>query len=156
MSLERGVSLNISRCVLQPYAGVQYIYLRQNGFSETGAEALNLTVDSLDANSLRGMLGGRLQFPGLSGSVGQRLFELRAMWLHEFLPTTSVVDAFFAPTNGGSYAVQGLGLGRDWAILGCGLQRDLPGGWSLYTNYDAQVNHRQVFHIGSMGLQFTW
>jgi outer membrane autotransporter protein len=156
VSLERGVSLTISRCVLQPYAGVQYIHLRQNGFSETGAEALNLTVDSLDADSLRGMLGGRLQFPGLSGSVGQRLFELRAMWLHEFLATTSVVDAFFAPTNGGSYAVQGLGLGRDWAILGCGLQRDLPGGWSLYTNYDAQVNHRQVFHVGSMGLQFTW
>jgi uncharacterized protein with beta-barrel porin domain len=76
--------------------------------------------------------------------------------LHEFLQTDVAVNSFFAPVGGGSFAIQGLNLGRDWAIIGGGLNYELPGGWQLYANYDAQVNTQQVFHVGSGGAQVTW
>ena len=154
--LERGVKFQAAGSTLQPFAALQYIYLRQNGFIETGAESLNLNVAGLDANSLRSQLGGRLQLGGLSGIHGRLLPEVRAIWLHEFLETTSVVNSFFAPIGGGSFAVKGLNLGRDWALLGAGLRWDRPDGWSLYGNYDAQVNSQQVFHVGSGGVSYQW
>ena len=152
---ERGVSFRTARTVLQPYAALQYIYLRQNNYTETGADSLNLYVGGIDANSLRSLVGGRLQYErGLSG--GRLLPEVRALWLHEFLDTDAVVNSFFAPIGGGSFAIQGLNLGRDWAVLGGGLRYELPSGWQLYANYDAQVNSQQVFHVGSGGVQYAW
>jgi outer membrane autotransporter protein len=152
---ERGVSFRRANATLQPYAALQYIYLRQNGYTETGAGVLNLDVGGIDANSLRSLVGSRLQYDrGWRG--GRLLPEVRALWLHEFLDTDSVVNSFFAPIGGGSFAIQGLNLGRDWAILGGGVRYDLASGWQLYGNYDAQVNTRQVFHVGSGGLQYAW
>jgi outer membrane autotransporter protein len=80
----------------------------------------------------------------------------RALWLHEFLSTTTGINAQFAPIGGTNFAVTGTSLGRDWAILGTGLNWNLGRGWQTYANYDAQVNVAQVFHIGSGGFQYTW
>jgi autotransporter-associated beta strand protein len=154
--LERGVTFQASRYVVQPYAALQYIYLRQNSFIETGANALNLDVAGLDANSLRSLVGGRLQLDGQSRGDHRVLPEVRALWLHEFLETASIVNSYFAPIGGGSFAVQGLNLGRDWALVGGGLRWESPIGCTLFANYDAQVNSQQVFHVGSAGLQFDW
>lgn len=153
--LERGVSFRSARATLQPYAALQYIYLRQNNYTETGADSLNLSVSGIDVNSLRSLVGGRLQYD--RGLEGARLLpELRALWLHEFLDTDAVVNSFFAPIGGGSFAIQGLNLGRDWAIVGGGLRYELASGWQIYGNYDAQVNTQQVFHVGSGGVQLAW
>ena len=60
-------------------------------------------------------------------------------------------------TSGGTnFAVTGTSLGRDWAILGAGLNWNLGRGWQTYANYDAQVNVSQVFHVGSGGFQYSW
>jgi uncharacterized protein with beta-barrel porin domain len=152
---ERGVSFQRKCATLQPYAALQYIYLRQNSYTESGAGVLNLNVSGIDANSLRSLVGGRLQIDrGWQG--GRLLPEVRALWLHEFLNTNAVVNSFFAPIGGGSFAIQGLNLGRDWAIVGGGLRYELASGWQIYGNYDAQVNTQQVFHVGSGGLQYAW
>ena len=154
--LERGVSFRTAQATLQPFAALQYIYLRQNGYTETGADSLNLSVGGIDANSLRSLVGSRLQYTQ-GTRLGHRLLpELRALWLHEFLQTDAVVNSFFAPIGGGGFAIQGLNLGRDWAIVGGGFRCELNSGWNLYANYDAQVNTRQVFHVGSGGLQYAW
>lgn len=153
---ERGVAFGGPRLTLQPYGALQYIYLRQNGFTETGADTLNLAVGGIDTHSMRSIVGGRAQMSRVTPR-GRRLSpELRAMWLHEFLDTDAVVNSTFAPIGGAGFAIQGLNLGRDWAIVGGGLRLDLASGWSLYGNYDAQVNARQTFHVGSGGLHYAW
>jgi len=154
--LERGVNLRGSRATLQPYTALQYIYLRQNSYTETGADTLNLANSGIDANSLRSLVGSRLQSTYTTRG-GHLLYpELRALWLHEFLATDMVVNSFFAPIGGSSFATDGLNLGRDWAILGGGVRYELPSGWQLTANYDAQVNTQQVFHVGSGSLQYAW
>ena len=45
---------------MQPYAALNYIFVGQEDFAESGANSLNLTVDEVDAHSLRGILGGQV------------------------------------------------------------------------------------------------
>ena len=135
---------------------MQYVYLRQNGYDETGADSLNLSLGGIDANSLRSILGGRLQLT--PGVVTRQRWnpELRVLWLHEFLDTDFSVTSNFAPIGGGGFAIQGLDLGRDWAICGGGLRGEFARGWSAYANYDAQVNDQQLLHVGSLGFTYEW
>jgi adenylylsulfate kinase len=70
--------------------------------------------------------------------------------------TTTGLNAQFAPIGGTNFAVTGTSLGRDWAILGTGLNWNLGRGWQAYANYDAQVNVAQTFHVGSGGFQYSW
>ncbi len=155
--LERGITVQGSRASIQPYAALQYLYVRQNSFTETGGGVMGLKVAGIDANSLRSIVGIRLA--GLGGlSIGGRKITpvARALWLHEFLSTSTGLNAQFAPIGGTNFAVSGTSLGRDWAILGTGLNWNLGRGWQAYANYDAQVNLVQTFHVGSGGFQYTW
>ena len=118
---------------------------------------MDLKVSGINANSLRSLIGVRVAGYGLTTNSGCQITPVaRALWLHEFLSTNTGLNAQFAPIGGSSFAVTGTSLGRDWAILGTGLNFGLGHGWQAYANYDAQVNVQQVFHVGSGGFQYTW
>ena len=154
--LERGVTLQGWQGSIQPYAALQYLYVRQNSFNESGAGIMNLNVAGTDANSLRSLVGVRLAGTGWTVGGVPITPVARALWLHEFLGTSTGINAQFAPIGGTNFAVTGTSLGRDWAILGAGLNWNLGGGWQTYANYNAQVNVAQTFHVGSGGFQYTW
>lgn len=141
---------------LQPYGAMQYIYLRQNSFSETGGGIANLDVDGVDAESLRSILGFRLDREVRTGRGAVLVPQIRTGWLHEFLDTDTVVSNRFAAVPGTSFAAQGLDLGRDWALLGAGLGWRMTDRLTLTSNYDAQLNANQTFHVGSANLQYVW
>ncbi|QDT05738.1 Extracellular serine protease precursor [Rubripirellula lacrimiformis] len=155
---ERGMNLNLSRSrVLQPFAGLQYVYARQNGFTETGAGAMNLAMSGVDTHSLRSNLGSRLQWQSWTSRRGWGITpEIRASWMHEFLDTTSVVNAQFAGVGGAGFSANGLDLGRDWAIVGGGFAARPGDRWELRADYDTQFNDRQVLHIGSGSVSYVW
>jgi autotransporter-associated beta strand protein len=153
--LERGAILYSSnRWSCQPFGALQYVHVRQNSFTETGAGVLNLSIDGVDDDSFRSLLGMRIQVR----TIGNRRHvtpEFRAVWVHEFMDTDLPVVARFA-TVGGAFTVEGLDMGRDWALVGTGLNWNLGNNWSAQANYDAQVNEHQTFHVGSGSVQKTW
>ncbi len=152
---ERGLSVAHQGWNLQPYGALQYLYLRQDGFRETGGGLLNLAVSGIDAHSLRGILGGRVSTTrrGPAGLVMTP--EFRAAWLHEFLDTEQSFNAGLADL-GGSYTVRGVDLGRDWVNLGGGVNLMSGPGSRLFAGYDLQFNEYQALHVGSGGIEFTW
>jgi autotransporter-associated beta strand protein len=154
--LERGLSSNWKQAVITPFAGLQYIYLHQNGFGETGAGALNLVVDDIDTHSLRSLLG--IDIRTLSHQHGKVCLNhrLHSLWMHEFLDTEGVVLARFSPANSPAFNAQGLDLGRDWAVLGYALDVQPHNNAKMYAGYDIQFNEHQTFHVGSAGLQFVY
>ena len=79
---------------------------------------MNLNVAGIDANSLRSLVGVRLAGNSFASGGGAFTPVARALWLHEFLSTTTGLNAQFAPIGGTNFAVTGTSLGRDWAILG--------------------------------------
>ncbi|MEP1643048.1 autotransporter domain-containing protein [Rhodopirellula bahusiensis] len=155
---ERGLNLNLSRSrVLQPFAGLQYVYARQNAFTETGAGAMNLAMSGVDTHSLRSNLGTRLQWQSWMSRRGWAITpEIRGSWMHEFLDTTSIVNAQFAGVGGAGFTANGLDLGRDWAILGGGFEARPSDRWELRADYNTQFNENQVLHIGSGTLAYRW
>ncbi|MBL9123280.1 MAG: autotransporter outer membrane beta-barrel domain-containing protein, partial [Planctomycetaceae bacterium] len=153
---ERGVRLYWGRTLFQPFAALQYIYVRQNDLTEGGADSLNLAVRGNDTNALRGLLGTRLARTYQTAAGPTLVPELRAIWLHEFLEPETVLNARFAGISGASFLTRGLNYGRDWAVLGGGFTWVVDSHFSLYANYDIQINARQAFHVGSGGAQFTW
>ena len=155
--LERGVTLQGSEGFDPALRRASVSLCPQNSFTETGAGVMNLKVAGIDANSLRSLIGIRLAGnAGLSTGGGPVTPVARALWLHEFLSTDTGLNAQFAPIGGTNFAVTGTSLGRDWAILGTGLNWNIGHGWQTYANYDAQVNVVQTFHVGSGGFQYSW
>ena len=155
---EQGMNLVMANGrTLQPFAGLQYVYVRQNAFAETGAGAMGLDVTGIDTHSLRSLVGGRLLLEPSVGRYGMTMTPvLRGSWMHEYLDTTSVVNAQFAGVGGAGFTANGLDLGRDWAILGTGLNFSNNNHLQLGVNYDTQFNDRQVLHIGSGNIGYNW
>lgn len=56
-----------SKWAVKPYAGLDYTYYRQNGYSETGAGIFNQQVESMHNNYLTGELGLEFAHQGKNG-----------------------------------------------------------------------------------------
>jgi autotransporter-associated beta strand protein len=156
--LERGFSFQSCMSVFQPFVAIQYIYLRQNAFTETGADSVDLAGSGATANSLRSMLGARWQYAMMNRNGLRTLPELHAMWMHEYLDSNTSVSEQFSPTPTGSstFSIQGLDFGRDWAVLGVNLTWEMHDCWSMYVNYDIESNARETVHVGTGGLAHMW
>ncbi|WP_083434756.1 autotransporter outer membrane beta-barrel domain-containing protein [Rhodopirellula islandica] len=148
--LERGWNRTLGGVTVQPNVALQYVWVHQDDHVESGGAS----IDDVDAHSLRSMIG--------SNFYGSRHFHgplgwgwtpnARASWMHEFLdPSTSVTGT----QSGSSFATNGLDMGRDWALLGVGMQGNRNGALSLYANYDLQANDRNRFHTGTGGIIWT-
>jgi len=146
----------MGRFRLQPYSALQYIRLQQNGFVESGADSVDLSVAGVQADSLRGLLGTRLL--GCRTTDAGRLLSIegRALWRHEFLAESRVLDAMFAGQSGGGFAIRGVNVDRDAAILGSGVSIGSARGVMIYVNYDLLVSANYTAHAGSGGLTFIW
>ncbi len=82
--------------------------------------------------------------------------ELRVAWAHEYLDTSNTVSARFDTSGGTGFIVTGADLGNDWALLGMGLKLQATEQIMLFTDYNVQVNDRQVTHTGSGGFEVQW
>ena len=141
---------------LQPYAALEYIQLHQNGFTETGADSVNLSVGGVGADAFRGLLGTRV-LSYLRTDAGQLItLEGRAAWRHEFLDDNRILDATFAGQTGTAYAIQGINVDRDAAILGTGLTYDMTKSLKFGLNYDLLFSSNYTAHAGSGNFTCAW
>ncbi|SKA42232.1 outer membrane autotransporter barrel domain-containing protein, partial [Enhydrobacter aerosaccus] len=99
-----------------PFARLQAYTGTQNGFTETGAQSLNLTVGSQTTNSLRSVLGAQL---GGAMDVGLREklgLQFKLGWSHEYANTTRPVAATLAGAPGMSFTTYGVSPQRDGVL----------------------------------------
>jgi len=152
--LESGLILQAASVLFIPHMSWQYIHVDQDSIEETGANAINLVGNSIETDSLRSIMGLTVQQTGQTG-LGPATTKLRIGWMHEHLDSRQqFVAAFESATE--TFAIQGVELGRNWAVLGGNLQ------WSLFKHatallaYQGQVNENQALHAGAAGLEFRW
>ena len=156
---ERGVSYESCGRLLQPFVGLQYLYLRQNSFTEHGADSIDLAANGVNTNSLRSLLGARMQWAWMHRTCRRSFPEIHAYWMHEYIDSHSLVDATFSPTpegGGTPFIAHGLDLGRDWAVAGASFTWEMHGGWSMFVNGDVQTNNQATLYIGSGGVGHLW
>lgn len=159
--VERALQFRTKLGRLHPFIGLQYAGIYQDRFHETGAGAADLHVASSDTDSLRMMLGLRVNrnfyVKGYKIST-----DVHGHWMHEYFDKTfTPVRAQFTDYAGASFcsdrifSVHGLDIGRDWGVAGFGLQFD-NGILRGYLGYDLQVNECMTIHTGTGGIVYGW
>jgi outer membrane autotransporter protein len=140
---------------LTPFARFQTVAAFQNGFTENGADSLDLNVAAQNTLSVRTVVGATL-----AGTipVGDHAVttSLRLGWAHEHADTTRPMTAAFAGAPTSAFTVQGAQSLRDAAVIGLGFNTQIAAATSLYARYDGEITGRDDAHAFSAGLRMTW
>ncbi len=133
-----GRRFEAGRVTISPFGGLLVGGWRADGFTETGAGALNATVGDQSARSLQSQLGLEVAMDFTAGGVGLRP-HVRAAWLHEFDNDARSMDAAF---GGVAFAVETRDPQRDSARLSAGLDVLISPRTTLYVDVSAQTGDR--------------
>jgi len=137
--LEYGLFANTDRWESQVFVSGQYAGLRQDGFIETGAGAVNLNVRDSSTNSFRTIIGMRM-----AGKLSNRVEpEFHAGFIHEFLDADSMTISSFNGTNV-SFQQCGVALPENMGQVGFGSTLLLENNCSIYVGYDALISGSQL------------
>lgn len=134
-----GYGLNTeARASIGAVAGLYYINLDVDGYSETGAGPLSAVIPSRTIDSLRGQLGAEASFQ-LEPGNDKLVPILRVVWNHEFMDDALAIRSGFAGAPATTFATPGPDLGTDWATLGVGIAGRVDDGTSFYFRYQHDI-----------------
>lgn len=125
---------------LTPKAGLQYLYLSQGAFGETGASGADLTNTGYGTNSLQPYVGAALTQKFVTQGGAEIAPELRLGYAHDlfdsrFLTVTTV--------SGSAFPVEGVKPSRDQLSAGFGIVMQAAPNLSAYADYDT------ILHTGN-------
>ena len=152
---EAGTTMSFDDVKLQPFMGLQYMYLDQRGYTETGAGSLNLTTDNQIVNSLRQSFGARLSRETMWGSM-LVIPTLAARYQHEFGNGTQLLTSSFSGAPTVQFATSGAQTGRNFGLFTLGATAYISDQFSIYGSVDTQIASQYTAIIGSGGLQYSW
>ena len=152
---EGGMNFDFDELRLQPFAGLQYLYLDQRGYDESGAGSLDLMTSSQIINSVRTGFGGRLYHETTWGGI-LVVPSLAARYLHEWGNGTNLVTSSFSGAPTVQFVTAGNHTGRDLGMFTLGATAYVTNSFSIYGMIDTQVASGYSALIGSGGFQYTW
>lgn len=155
--LELGLSdLRLGKFYLQPLGSIGITRSDQDGFTETGAPGLNLTVDDEEVDSVQGGLGFRLYRNYFMDEGTWITPELSLRWLHEFGDEDRRIRAAFEAAPATFFIVEGTELPSDTGQLHLGWTATTSDQLQFYMNYDGQFSSDLLEHSLSLGARFLW
>ena len=152
--VEAGYNLNAGPVLIRPLVGLHYLRLNQEGFTETGANALNLVMSSQKTQALWGSLGFRAGMP-LRSEALTITPNVHARWLNDWNGEDRFVAGSLSGV-GGSYLVQGASAGRNYLVTGAGVSFDNGGRLRVVGDYTYQTSGKQASHTGSGAVEVRW
>ena len=136
-----------SNSFLTPHVGFQYTRVDSESFTETGAGAMNLTVNTEDLDVALGIVGARFHFnaPTETGTVTP---EIRASLLYDFAGDEAQSSSTF--TGGGAaFTTTGIDVAELGGSFGAGLSYTTDNGRITFgADYDAEFKADFVGHSG--------
>lgn len=156
-SEETGLKLHFGPVHFQPFVGMQYVYLCQQGLEESGGDAA-LTANRARANSLRASVGGRIlldPWEGWNGVIWTPYTQAR--FVGELLDNQRLVNVAFSQQPVlGAFTSQGTKIGYTFGAFGQGLECRINDAWSLLGNVDVLLNDRTTITMGSITSVTRW
>jgi autotransporter-associated beta strand protein len=128
----------------------------QNGFTETGAQSLNLTVAQQTTNSLRSVLGAQLGGAVDLGWRDKLALQVRLGWSHEYANTARPVTATLGGAPLMPFTTYGIAPQRDGAVVGFSANTAVAEGTSLYLRYEGNISGQDSAHALTAGVRMTW
>jgi uncharacterized protein with beta-barrel porin domain len=147
--LDVGRNYSYGPYTFAPLVSLQYIYYRQNPFTESGADVADLVVSPMDAHSLRSRVGAQLARTCLWGNT-KIIPDVFAGWAHEYLEN----DPLEARLIGGitPFSIDRGGVFRDAGYFGAGLTVAPCNHVSLFAQYNGEYSSGSHFTAIDLGL----
>jgi outer membrane autotransporter protein len=158
--LEAGyVAFALAGAQLEPVGAFHFLRLESDGFTESGADSLDLEVDDDSWSSLVASGGLRVHkafvFDDAEGLL--LLPELRVRFGYEFGDDDRDLDAVLTgATLDGAYSLTGATAARGGLLLGAGWTVLRHGDLGFFFQYDANLNSDLVAHALVAGGVLRW
>ena len=156
-ALNLGKDFEIGNFTLGPIMGAQYTYAGIGGFTETGADSLDLALGQQNANSLRTNLGARLAYNWEVGSNITLIPEIRGFWMHEFLNNPRNISSSLDGGNGASFDYETSAPYRNSVFGGFGISAKFADRWTASVFYNVNFGgegYTNNIISASLGLSF--
>ena len=142
---EGGYNFHVKKWTIGPFASLQYIYLDEESFVESGAGGVSLRVDDRQTDSLVSELGLRLArvFPTASSSL---IPEVSLAWKYDFDIDDRNITASFAGSPGADFTIEGQDVDDHGATFGAGLTFIHKSGFSTSLEYNAEFREDYSAH----------
>ena len=144
LDLDGGYEFHSGNFTYGPTAGVQYVHLTVNGYSESGTDA-NLRVENDQSDSLRSRLGGAVKYDFKGWGAVMFSPHLNVSWEHEFMDQSRGITSAFTNFNGGSFVVRTQDASDDFALVDAGLDAKLSSTVTLFGDYMVQAGQSNYF-----------
>jgi outer membrane autotransporter protein len=135
---------------LAPLGTLSVGWLGRPGFTETGADAFNLTAEARDDVSAAAGLGLAVG-QQVALEAGTLALEARALY-EASLTDANTTEAFSFAGGTGPFSISGAPADANWVRLGAGFAFELPNGLSLGANYDGRLSANGQSHQASASL----
>lgn len=152
-ALEAGRRFEVAGFAVEPSADLRYDLITTNGYTESGADAFNLSVKGDTRHALRAGLGAKASRTFALDNGLKLEPELRARWEHDALDQSYQTSQSI---NGSAFTVNAAKPGRDAAVLGTGIAAVLDDHLKLYAHYDAELRAHQTDHVITGGVRYSW
>ncbi|WP_180980926.1 autotransporter domain-containing protein [Pseudovibrio exalbescens] len=132
---ELGYSYDVSGVSLEPFAGLAYVNLKSDGFTEEGGNAV-LTADDQSDDVLFTTLGLRVASTFM---LGDTAITARGMagWQHASEETIDFTQSF--ASGGNSFTVEGTPIAQDVGLVEAGFAAALSDRASVGVTYSGQI-----------------
>lgn len=153
--LDGGYKFKLGKTLeLAPLASIQWNHLRLAGYTETGADSLNLSVNRQSYNILQSGLGASISSK-MKNKWGSFSPELHVKWLYDFINDAMAVTSTY--TGGGaSFDSKGVRPARNSANIGGKLSLDFKNDISIIGECDTQLSDHFVGVYGSATVRYKF
>jgi len=138
-----------------PFVSLEYLYLDEDGFEESGAGVLNLIVDDRQTDALISQLGVRASSYVETG-VGALIPELSLAWLYDFDIDDRVITSSFAGASGDAFSITGQEVEQNGVVVGAALTLMQVNGIESSLTYSGEFRDGYDAHalIGQIRIAF--
>ncbi len=150
-----GRDFPVAGWIVSPVAELDYLYLHREGFDETGADPINLSVRARDYQTFRTQLGAKVE-KDFTVSGGARLTpSLELAWAHEIPLDGRTIESGIM-SQGGSFLVNGLDRETDSLVVDARLRARLSGNTTIHASYGAEAGDDFISHQLGLGLSYRF
>jgi uncharacterized protein with beta-barrel porin domain len=154
-NVEVGKSLDLTDSIdVSPTAAMTYEYLHESAYTETGAGAANLTVDSRQTEAFVSKAG--VQLAKTSGTEdGQSTVWTSATWLHDFAIDDGTLISGLTGAPGTSFATGAPEVDSDWVELEVGYRHKTEDG-QISIVYGSELGKARPSHSIALEMKFRF
>jgi outer membrane autotransporter protein len=139
---------------ITPSLRLGYIGTRLGGFEETGADGLDLTVNSANLDAFSSLLGVKAEHRFALGEGSQLIGALSLGWEHQFLQTAESVDATYA--IGPTHVISGNALPRDGAVVSAKIGGEALARVRYFIGYEVKITGTYTEQTAGAGFKITF